>query len=62
MFQNRQPDLARYDPAPGVKSFAVLAALEGAARGMLISVLPIAMYRVYADAKLVSEVYFLVGL
>ena len=62
MFRNSHPDLVRYDPAPGVKSFALLAALESAARGMLISVLPIAMYRVYADAKLVSEVYFLVGL
>jgi len=62
MFRNRQPDLVRYDPAPGVKSFAMLAALESATRGILISVLPIAMYRVYADAKLVSEVYFLVGL
>ena len=27
----------------------------------MISVLPIAMYRVFADAKLVSEVYFLIG-
>lgn len=62
MFRNGQPNHVLYDPAPGVKSFALLAALESAARGMLISVLPIAMYRVYADAKLVSEVYFLVGL
>ena len=62
MFRNRHPDLVRYDPAPGVKSFAMIAALESAARAILISVLPIAMYRVYADAKLVSEVYFLVGL
>lgn len=62
MFRNSHPDLVRYDPAPGVKSFAMIAALESAARAILISVLPIAMYRVYADAKLVSEVYFLVGL
>lgn len=62
MFRNRHPDLVRYELAPGVKSFALLAALEGVARGILISVLPIAMYRVYTDAKLVSEVYFLVGL
>lgn len=62
MFRNRQPDLVRYAPVPGVKSFAMLAALESAARGILVSVLPIAMYRVYADAKLVSEVYFLIGL
>ena len=62
MFRNRHPDINRYDPAPGVKSFAMLAALESAARGMLVSVLPIAMYRVFADAKLVSEVYFLIGI
>jgi MFS family permease len=62
MFHNRHPKLAHKDPAPGVRSFALLAALESAARGILISVLPIAMYRVYADAKLVSEAYFLIGL
>jgi ACDE family multidrug resistance protein len=62
MLRNRHPDIIHYDPVPSVKSFAMLAALESAARGILISVLPIAMYRVYADAKLVSEVYFLVGL
>lgn len=62
MFRNGQSVLVRYDPAPGVKSFAMLAAIESAARAILISVLPIAMYRVFADAKLVSEVYFLVGL
>jgi ACDE family multidrug resistance protein len=58
MFRNRYPDLVRYDPAPRVKSFAMLAALESAARGMLISVLPIAMYRVYADAKLVKCIFW----
>ena len=39
----------------------MLSALESAARGILVSVLPIAMYRVFSDAKLVSEVYFLIG-
>jgi ACDE family multidrug resistance protein len=62
MLRNGHSDLVRYDPAPGVKSFAILAALESAARAILISVLPIAMYRVYVDARLVSEVYFFVGL
>ncbi|MEE8379459.1 MAG: hypothetical protein V3R49_03710 [Gammaproteobacteria bacterium] len=42
---------------PGVKAFALLSTLESAAWGILISVLPIAMYRVFADAKLISEIY-----
>lgn len=59
---NRNPATVNHIPIPGVKSFALLSALESTARGILVSVLPIAMYRVFADAKLVSEVYFLIGL
>ncbi len=61
MYGNRNPSVVHHIPVPGVKDFAILSALESAARGILISVLPIAMYRVFNDAKLVSEVYFLVG-
>lgn len=61
MFGNRNPSVVHHTPIPGVKAFAILSALESAARGILVSVLPIAMYRVFADAKLVSEVYFLIG-
>ena len=61
MYGNRNPSVVHHIAVPGVKAFAILSALESAARGILISVLPIAMYRVFADAKLVSEVYFLVG-
>ncbi len=62
MYGNRNPVVVDQIPIPGIKAFAVLAALESAARGILVSVLPIAMYQVYADARLVSEVYFAIGI
>jgi len=61
MYGNRNPTVVHHTPVPGVKAFAMLSALESGARGILVSVLPIAMYRVFADAKVVSEVYFLIG-
>ena len=61
MYGNRNPVVVHHTPVPGVKAFALISALESAARGILISVLPIAMYQVFADAKQVSEVYFLIG-
>ena len=61
MVQRRVP-LTVYQPArAGVRSFAILAALEAAARGVLISVFPILMYRHLGDAKTVSEVYLAAG-
>jgi len=62
MYGNRNPAVVDQMPIPGVKAFAFLSALESTARGMLVSVLPIAMYRVFADAKLVSEIYFIIGM
>ena len=47
--------------APGVKAFAILAGIDSAARAILISVFPVAMYRIYNDAQQVSQVYFLIG-
>ena len=61
MLGNRNPTVIHHTPIPGVKAFALLSALESAARGILISVLPIAMYRAFADVKLISEIYFYVG-
>ena len=58
----RTPDWLRYTPTPNVRSFALLAGIESAARGVLMSVFPIVMYRTFGDAKTVSEVYFLVGI
>ena len=62
MHDRRIPEWLRHAPAPGVRGFATLAAMEAVARGILVSVFPLAMYRALGDARLVSEVYFLVGL
>ena len=40
----------------------MLAAVESSARGILISVFPIVMYRTLGDAETVSEVYLLIGI
>lgn len=61
MLQRRIPEWLRHAPAPSVRGFAVLAGIEAIARGILISVFPLAMYKVLQDASLVSEVYFVVG-
>ncbi len=58
----RRIALTTYQPArAGVRSFAILAAFEAAARSILISVYPVLMYRSLGDAKVVSEVYLLIG-
>jgi len=62
MLQRRIPEWLRHAPAPSVSGFATLAGIEAVARGILISVFPLAMYRALQDAKVVSEIYFLVGL
>lgn len=62
MHQRRIPDWLRHAPAPSVRGFAMLAGAEAMARGILISVMPLEMYRALRDASHVSEVYFLVGL
>ncbi len=62
MLPRHIPEWLRHAPAPGVKGFAVLAGCEAVARGMLVSVLPLAMYQHLGDASLVSGAYFAVGL
>ncbi|WP_299791532.1 MFS transporter [uncultured Marivita sp.] len=62
MHERRIPEWLRHAPAPSVRGFAMLAAAEAVARGMLISVFPLQMYRALQDAALVSKVYFLIGL
>lgn len=62
MIPRHMPEWLRHAPAPSVRGFAVLASAEAATRGTLVSVLPIAMYRTFGDSRLVSEIYFLIGI
>ncbi len=61
MFHRRIPEWLRHAPVPGVKGFALLAAAESSARGILISVFPIVMYRTFGDVTTISEIYLLIG-
>ncbi len=62
MFERSIPEWLRHSPTPSVRGFAVLSALEAMIRGFLVSVYPLAMYRAFGDAALVSKLYFLIGL
>ncbi len=48
--------------APRIEAFAVLAGLEAAVRGVLISVMPLVVYDALGSAEGVSRSYFLAGL
>ncbi|MEY3307275.1 MAG: hypothetical protein RLZZ413_1313 [Pseudomonadota bacterium] len=56
------PLFLRHSPAPRVEAFALLAGLEAGVRGILISVMPLALYEAVQDASIVSRTYFLIGL
>jgi len=62
MFQRRVPEWLRHAPNPSVRGFALLAAIEAIVRGVVVSVFPLAMYRAFGDAGVVSQIYFLAGL
>lgn len=62
MHERRIPEWLRHAPAPSVRGFALLAGSEAIARGILISVFPLAMYKALQHAVIVSEVYFVIGL
>jgi len=61
MHERRIPEWLRHAPAPSVRGFAVLAGAEAVARGILISVYPLVVYEALGDARLVSGVYFVIG-
>jgi MFS family permease len=61
MHERRIPEWLRHAPAPSVRGFAILAGTEAIARGILISVFPVVMYNALGDARVVSEVYFIIG-
>lgn len=56
------PLFLRHSPTPRIQNFALLAGLEAAVRGTLISVMPLVMYDALQDAAAVSRAYFVVGL
>jgi len=62
MHERRIPEWLRHAPTPGVRGFAMLTGTEAVARGILISVFPLAMYSALGDAATVSAVYFAVGI
>ena len=62
MFERRIPEWLRHAPAPSVRGFAVISGFEAVARGILISVFPVAMYDALGDAGRISLIYFAIGL
>lgn len=51
-----------YSPTPRIEHFALLAGLEAAVRGTLISAMPLAVYQALGDAQATSLVYFSAGI
>ena len=62
MFERRIPEWLRHAPAPSVKGFALIGGFEAVARGILISIFPVAVYDALGDAGTVSQVYFFIGI
>lgn len=56
------PTHLRHATTPKLQHFAILAGLEAAVRGTLISTIPIAVYDAFGSAKNLSTVYFIAGL
>lgn len=62
MFTPRSPLYLSHSPTPRVQDFALLSSLEAGVRGILLSVMPLVVYRAFGDAALVSGIYFTVGI
>lgn len=56
------PLFLKHSDTPRIEAFAALAGIEAAVRGVLISVMPLAMYQALGSAEAVSRAYFVVGL
>lgn len=56
------PLFLRHSPTPQVEHFALLAGLEAAARGVLISAMPLTVYAATGSAEGTSRVYFMAGI
>jgi len=55
------PLFLKHSPTPRIEAFALLAGLEAAVRGVMISVMPLVVYDAVKDAGVVSRIYFMVG-
>ena len=55
------PKPTHHRAAPGVHAFALLSGIEAFVRGTALAVYPLVMYRVWADATTVAQLYFGVG-
>lgn len=62
MLAPRTPVFLSHAPVPRVHHFALLAMLEAGIRGTLLSAMPLMIYRVYADAEIVSRIYLFIGI
>ncbi len=51
-----------YSPTPRIEHFALLAGLDAAIRGILISTMPLVVYDALGDAQTTSVTYFLAGI
>ena len=61
MIAPRAPLYLSHAPTPKISDFALLAALEACIRATLLSVMPLVIYRVFGDARIVSWIYLSVG-
>lgn len=56
------PLFLRHSPTPSVRDFALLAGIEAAVRGTLISAMPLAVYAALGTAEATSKAYFHAGI
>ena len=56
------PLALRHSPTPRIEHFALLAGLDAAIRGVLISTMPLVVYDALGDAQTTSVVYFAAGI
>ncbi|SDE60162.1 MFS transporter [Limimaricola pyoseonensis] len=61
MVTPRAPIYLTHSPTPRIADFARLAALEAGVRALMLSVMPLALYRAFGDAALISAIYLAVG-
>ncbi|MFZ3583228.1 MFS transporter [Loktanella sp. DJP18] len=62
MIAPRAPLYLTHAPTPKIRDFATLSALEACIRAILLSVMPLVIYRATGDAAIVSRIYLFVGI